>query len=325
MKAPYPWRQCLRTNFTKLKDLLDFLECDTTNRALCLDLPPFPLNVPRRLASLMAKNDPTDPIFLQFVPLKEEARPMPGFVTDPVEDGCFTKTKKLLHKYPSRVLLLTTSACAMHCRFCFRQNFPYESYDKCFDEELDYIAANPSLSEVILSGGDPLSLPTKTLEPLLLALDKIPHVKLIRFHTRFLIGIPERVTNHLLTVLKNLSKKVTMVLHINHPKEVTSELCHAIDQLKAAGASLLSQSVLLNSVNADKLTLKALFEAITYAGIIPYYLHRLDRVKGSHHFVADEEKAKIWLEELRDEMPGYAVPRFVAEIPHKESKTLLSC
>ena len=323
MENRLSWRSTLRHNFTNLNALLDFLEIEPSKRALCLALPPFPLNLPKRLAQKIKKNDLTDPLFLQFVPLIKEQEAQEGFTADPVEDKAFSKTPKLLHKYPGRALLLVTSACAMNCRFCFRQNFPYQTYDKSFEKELSYIRENPTLHEVILSGGDPLSLSTKNLTPLLQRLDAIDHVKLIRFHTRFIVGIPERITNDLLAILQTLSTTLTMVIHINHAKEIDDEVKSAIKALKSVGITLLSQSVLLGGVNNSKSALKELFSAITYAGITPYYLHRLDKVKGSAHFNSDETKAIAWLKELRDEMPGYSIPRFVAEIPHKKSKTLI--
>ncbi|PCI75747.1 EF-P beta-lysylation protein EpmB [Candidatus Aerophobetes bacterium] len=323
-KPPLSWKQILRQNFTKLEPLLDFLSLDPAKRALCLNLPPFPLNLPRRLAEKIEKNNIEDPLFLQFVPLIKEKQSSQDFILDPVCDKDFTKAPKLLHKYPGRVLLLVTSACAMHCRFCFRQNFPYETEDKSFEKELFYIASNPTIHEVILSGGDPLSLSTHKLQPLLKAIDQIKHVKIIRFHSRFIIGVPERISPNFLTQLKTLSKTLVFVLHINHATEIDSAVIESVKKLKSIGATVLAQSVLLNGVNNSKKALKELFLTLVTAGITPYYLHKLDKVKGAHHFNSEIAPAKKWLLELRDEMPGYAVPHFVEEIPHKQSKTLIS-
>lgn len=324
MKTCSSWKTHLRHNFTKIDALLHFLELDEEKAKKCWNLPRFALNLPRRLAEKIEKNNLEDPLFLQFVPLNHEQIETPGFSVDPVEDKAFKKAPKLLHKYPARVLLLTTAACAMNCRFCFRQNFPYATYDKSFDQELAYIQNEPTIKEVILSGGDPLSLSTKTLGPLLKSLDAIDHVKILRFHSRFILGIPERITNALIDELSTLSSALVMTLHINHPRELDSDVITAIKKLKACGMSLLSQSVVLKGVNDSKQTLKELFFALVETGITPYYLHKLDPVRGAGHFETGMDQISQWLKELRDEMPGYSVPQFAHEIPHRSSKTLIN-
>ena len=205
------WKQILKTNFKQLPDLLDFLSIDEDKR-IGLSIPKnFPLNVPLRLAKKMAKNDLSDPLFLQFVsPYTSTSNTLPMLTfEDPVEDKAFQKTPRLLHKYSGRVLLLASSACPIHCRYCFRQNFNYAHTS--FDQEIAYITASPSIFEIILSGGDPLSLDNDKLKELLLALNAIPHLKIIRFHTRFPISIPERVDADLCKLLASLSKTLSLV------------------------------------------------------------------------------------------------------------------
>jgi KamA family protein len=187
------WRKIQKENFHKIDLLSDYLELSSDLKKKILSRPLFPLNLPRRLAEKIEKNNLNDPILLQFMPLEEELIMAPGFVADPVQDQSFSKTKKLLHKYPNRALLITTSACAMHCRFCFRQNFPYETTLSGFEEEIAYFTKETSIREVILSGGDPLSLSTQVLQKLFTQLNRIPHLRRIRFHTRFPLGITERI------------------------------------------------------------------------------------------------------------------------------------
>src|SRR3990167_3940877 len=212
-----PWRQIRKDNFTYLPALLNYLELPAEK---ILQKPHFPLNLPRRLASKIKKNCLDDPIFRQFVPLEEEAIVSPGFVKEPLQDQRFLKTKKILQKYKGRALILTTSACAMNCRFCFRQNFPYEKETLGFAEEIAYLQKDPTLSEVILSGGDPLSLSDELLQELFTSLDAIPHLQRIRFHTRFPLGIPERIDDSFLTVLAASSKQIFFTIHCNHPREL---------------------------------------------------------------------------------------------------------
>ncbi len=312
------WRLIQRNNFTKLKDLLSFLEMDESPDFLKKSS--FPLNVPFRLAQKMEKKNPEDPLFLQFVPFQEEEKKQAGFVENPTEDPSFLKTPKLLQKYEKRALLITTSACAMHCRYCFRKNFPYEK-ESDFSEELKVIREDTSLFEVILSGGDPLSLSSSSLHFLLQELDKIPHIQIIRFHTRFLIGIPERIDSSFLRLLSSLQKKLVFVIHVNHPKEIDRDVEKAIFELRKIPASILCQSVLLKGVNDNIETLVELSETLLKTGVIPYYLHKLDPVLGSHQFEVDLKKSLSLVKKLQEKVPGYGLFRFVQEIPGAKSKT----
>jgi KamA family protein len=212
----------------------------------------------------------------------------------------------------------------MHCRYCFRQNFPYETIEKTLDEELQKIRSDPSIFEVILSGGDPLSLPDYKLFALLEELDKIPHVRVIRFHTRFPIGIPERIDEAFLTHLAQIKKQMVFVLHINHPKELDDDVAIALKKLARLGLPLFCQSVLLKEVNDSVEVLASLCERLVECGITPYYLHQLDQVKGASRFAVDQSKGLALIEKLMERLPGYAVPRYVKEIPGSPSKTPLT-
>ncbi len=313
-----------KESFTKLSDLTTYLELTQDNLELVDFSPHFPCLVPRRLAEKIPKNCLTHPMARQFVPLKEEKWESPDFIEDPLcEQGGVRVTPSLLHKYDGRLLLIATGACAMHCRYCFRQHFSYQSEDKSFTQELDYIRQNPTLHEVILSGGDPLSLSDDHLENLLMHLDQIDHLQVIRFHSRFPIGIPERITDELLTILKRLKKQIVFVVHINCADEYDEEVTQALRKLTALSIPVLTQSVLLKGVNDSALALKALSLASISRGILPYYLHKLDKIRGAAHFEVGENEGIALIKELRKQVPGYAVPQFVAEYPKERSKTPL--
>ncbi|MBP7074235.1 MAG: KamA family radical SAM protein [Rhabdochlamydiaceae bacterium] len=316
-----PWRQIQKENFNKWKPLVDFLELDEENAREVLQKSSFPLNLPRRLAEKIDKNNLNDPILRQFVPLKDELIPSEGFCSDPVGDAPSQKTTKLLHKYTGRALLLCTSCCAMHCRFCFRQKFPYDTEQKLFNEELEAIAQDCTLEEIILSGGDPLSLSDRALEELLQALSGINHVQRIRFHTRFPIGIPERIDDSLLRLLAGIKTQIIFIIHVNHPRELDEDVTASLKKIQRLGIPVLNQAVLLKGVNDNLLTLKTLFEGLINHGILPYYLHQLDRVQGTAHFEVEEETGLSLIEELRTCLPGYAIPGYVREIAGEPSKT----
>jgi len=311
------WRQIQKNNFTKLSELLDYLNMSSENRDLFLDKHPFVLNLPQRLAAKIQKNDPSDPILKQFLPTKHEL--IATGVEDPCEDQRFQKTTNLLQKYASRALIITTSACAMHCRYCFRKNYPYQASD--FHEELNLIKEDQNCQEVLLSGGDPLSLSDEKLFNLLEQLDAIPHLKRIRFHTRFPIGIPERIHEGFIKKLASISKQIIFVLHVNHASELDQEIYESMRRIQKLGIPILTQTVLLKGINDSQEALVSLFTNLVDHGLIPYYLHQFDPVQGSMHFeVKIEEGLKLY-HELRAHLPGYAVPTYVQEIPGKDSKT----
>ena len=312
------WRERQKKTFTKLLPLVDFLQLDKNNCKKLFNNKSFLVQVPYRIAEKMPKNCLDNPLALQYLPLYEE-RSQEGFI-DPVGDRVSQKNSALLHKYDGRAMLLTTGVCAMHCRYCFRQNYPYKNEVK---EAIEKIKNDFSIREVILSGGDPLSLSDKSLGEILKSLDTIDHIEIIRFHTRFLMGIPERMTNSLLDLLKRMKKQVIFVIHINCEEELDEDIFQVLEKLGQLGIPILSQSVLLKGVNDNYSSLYRLFFLLVKRGIIPYYLHLLDKVKGSLHFSVTETTGENLMERLRNSLPGYAVPRLVKEIEGEKSKTII--
>lgn len=323
--TPPLWRQIQRETFTHWEKLADFLQLSDVQRQQILPKSPFPLLLPKRLASKIAKGTLDDPILKQFLPITSEQTIAPGFVADPVQDATFRKKSKLLHKYQGRVLLICTSVCAMHCRYCFRQNFSYEQEDKTFSEEIDLVRQDSSLHEVILSGGDPLSLTDNMLGELLKQLSSIPHVKRIRFHTRFPIGIPERIDDAFLAMLEGVAsrKQIWFVVHTNHAAELDDTILDALKRIQKLGIPVLNQAVLLKGVNDTVEALEQLCELLVNHGIQPYYLHQLDRVASASHFEVDAEEGRQLISQLTTRLSGYAIPRYVQEISGEASKTAL--
>ncbi|MFI5333617.1 MAG: KamA family radical SAM protein, partial [Chlamydiales bacterium] len=225
------------------------------------------------------------------------------------------------HKYEGRALLLTTAACAMNCRFCFRRNFDYQENESFFEQELQAIEKNTSLSEIILSGGDPLSLSDEKLDALLEKLAKIPHLKRLRFHTRFPIGIPERIDTSFLDLLKRSHLQIFFVIHCNHPNELDEDIFAALKEIQKLGIPVLNQNVLLKGVNDDAKTLETLMRTLADHGILPYYLNQLDRVQGAAHFEVEEKKGQALMAEIARSLSGYTVPHYVREIPGNAQKT----
>lgn len=317
------WKIIFRNNFRRLDALAEFLELTEEQRSHLCKLAPFSLNVPLRLAQKMEKGNLNDPLFRQFVPLEEERIQHPLFNRQPIEEDAFRKQGKLLHKYQGRVLILCSSACAMHCRYCFRQHFPYEVEQKGFDSELQAIRQDVSIHEVILSGGDPLSLSDEVINGLLQDLASMDHVKRIRFHTRFPIGIPERLDAGFLKVIQAYPKQIYIVLHINHPNELDQTLFDHLKGLQRLGVILLNQAVLLRGVNDDANVIAHLCEQLIDQGILPYYLHQLDRVEGASHFEVPEQEGLKLIQEAAKSLPGYGVPKYVREVPGEPFKTVL--
>lgn len=321
---PVPaWRQIQKENYTSVGKLASFLELSDQNRLLILDDPSFSLNLPKRLAHKIAKNSLHDPILRQFVPLTEETVKRAGFNVDPLQEASFREEKKLVHKYDGRALLIATGACAMHCRYCFRQNFPYETETPGYAAELAYIKNHPDLSEIILSGGDPLSLSDAALENLLYAIDQFPHIKRIRFHTRFPIGIPERIDDAFLEILGRVEKQIFFVIHCNHPRELDEDVIEALKKISSLGIPVLNQSVLLKGVNDDEKTFLQLNEALVNNGIVPYYVHLLDPVQGTAHFHVPDARGQELIRHVQERLSGFGVPRLAREIPGSPSKTFI--
>ncbi len=315
------WRDILRENFTNWEKLADYLRLSQEDRNKIIVKKNFPLNLPYRLAEKIEKGNFNDPILRQFLPTIDENVRSDGYISDPVGDQSSRCSPKLLHKYLGRVLLLATGACAMHCRYCFRQNFDYDIEDKTFDVELEQIANDPTVFEVILSGGDPLSLPNRLLKSLIQKISSIPHIRRIRFHTRFPIGIPERIDEEFLEIIKNTPQQFWFVLHCNHARELDQDIFSKMTELRKCGVNVLNSGVLLKGVNDDADTLTDLCLTLVDQGIFPYYLNQLDKVQGSAHFEVSEKEGLELMQEIRKRLPGYAVPQYVREIAGKPNKT----
>jgi EF-P beta-lysylation protein EpmB len=325
------WQRELSRAITKPADLLAELGLDSALlEPAQAASQKFALRVTRSYLSRMRHGDRHDPLLRQVLPLADELLETPGYESDPLQEHAATRAPNLLQKYAGRALLITTEACAIHCRYCFRREFPYSAQGA--DEQsagrwgaaLRAIAGDSSIEEVILSGGDPLSLSDARLRSLTDSLAAIPHVRRIRVHTRQPIVLPSRVDAGLLEWLRAMTKPVIIVLHVNHPNELDAEVRAACAALRAAGATLLNQSVLLRGVNDDVDTLQRLSCELMDAGVLPYYLHLPDRVRGTAHFEVDELAAQRLVEALRGRLSGYLVPRLVREIPGADSKTPIS-
>jgi len=286
----------------------------------------FPLRVPRGYVARMRPGDPADPLLLQVLPLGREAEPAVGFTTDPLGERLASRRPGLLRKYRGRALLVVTGACAVHCRYCFRRHFPYAENRpgrSGWGEVLDDLASDPTLSEVILSGGDPLSVSDERLEELVRGIEAIPHVRRLRIHTRNPVVLPERVDDRLVAWLGGTRLSTVVVVHANHAREIDAAVAVAFARLRSAGAALFNQSVLLARVNDSADALVDLSEALFEAGVTPYYLHVLDRVAGAAHFDVPEERARRLVGEVAARLPGYLVPRLVREVPGEPAKVPL--
>ncbi|MHB8812541.1 MAG: EF-P beta-lysylation protein EpmB [Steroidobacteraceae bacterium] len=286
----------------------------------------FPLRVPRSFVARMRPGDPDDPLLRQVLPVAGELADEADYLSDPVGERAALRAPGLLQKYRGRALLITTPACAVHCRYCFRREFPYAEQNgesPRWSEALAEIAADTSLEEIILSGGDPLSLSNARLESLTRALAAIRHVRRIRVHTRQPVVLPSRVDDGLLHWLRTSTLPVILVLHVNHPNELERELAAACAKLRATGVTLLNQSVLLAAVNDDVEVLSELSLRLFDAGVLPYYLHALDPVRGAAHFAVADERARSLAGQLAARLPGYLVPRLVREMPGAPAKVAL--
>lgn len=285
----------------------------------------FPLRVPAGFAARMRHGDPDDPLLRQVLPRVEEEARVPGFALDAVGDGDARAGRGLLHKYAGRVLLVATGSCAVHCRYCFRRHYPYGEDSAAaggWREAIDYLAAH-DVEELLLSGGDPLSLATGKLDELTHGLRGIPHLRRLRIHTRLPVVLPERVDDELVRWLRALPWPVAIVLHANHPAELDDSVAAACARLRATGATLLNQAVLLHRVNDDADVLVALSARLFECGVLPYYLHQLDRVQGAAHFEVGDAAARALHAELHRRLPGYLLPRLVREVAGEPGKRAL--
>ena len=310
-------------SFTRIPTLLEWLGLDSDKLPYqCDDCADFPLRVTLDFASRMRKGDASDPLLLQVLPLQQESAFVDEYSQDPVGDMDAAVSQGILQKYDGRILLITTPACAIHCRYCFRRHFPYQQQhldQQLCNQILEKLNA-PDIVEIILSGGDPLTLSDQRLAQLLSQLKQLSNLKRLRIHTRMPVILPSRVTPELVNMLQNFPLPVTTVLHINHPNELDESVATALHQLRHGNTHILNQAVLLKGINDSAETLKELCEKGFHMGILPYYVHQLDKVHGSAHFHVSREHALAIEEQLRKQLPGYLVPKFVTEIAGKESK-----
>ena len=322
--VPVRWQQALREAVRDPRELLDLLGLDRLAPRLSDEaMVQFPLRVPRGFVARMRRGDPRDPLLRQVLPLDDEMRPMPGFDLDAVGDGAAKTAPGVLQKYRGRALLVATGSCAIHCRYCFRRHFPYAEETAARDgwrDAVDLIRQDASIEEVLLSGGDPLSLSNGKLAELTGALADIPHLRRLRIHSRLPIVVPERVDDGLMGWLTALPWPVTLVVHANHANEFDGTVDAALGRLRDAGVHLLNQAVLLRGVNDSVDALAALSERGFAAGVLPYYLHQLDRVAGVAHFEVDDAHARALHAGLAARLSGYLVPRLVREIPGDTGK-----
>ncbi len=322
------WKTILQNSFTDIKTLLNYLEIPLASiNYSSIANKTFPLKVPKTYAEKMQKGDSKDPLLLQVLPTAAETIEKEGFFTDPVGDCQAITGKNQLQKYHARTLVLTTNSCSVNCRFCFRKNMLIESDDDFLlnkDAVLTSIRENKTLEEVILSGGEPLLLDDNTLIDIFNAIEAMAHIKRIRIHSRILLTIPQRFTAKLLNHLAQSNKQTILVIHCNHPHEINPIVEKKLREINQYGITILNQSVLLKGVNDSSETLNQLSNELFNHKVIPYYLHLLDKVQGSSHFlVPDSEAKKIW-SELQAQLPGYLVPRLVRESANTQSKTIIS-
>jgi EF-P beta-lysylation protein EpmB len=267
-----------------------------------------------------------DPLLQQVLPVAEENTDHPDYSRDPLEESHAMPVPGLLHKYHGRALLTLTGACAVHCRYCFRRHFPYSESNPLGtgrEMAIGYLLKHPEIGELILSGGDPLSVPDGRLSALAKQLSGIGHLHTLRIHTRLPVVLPERVDQRLLDWLSDLPQRVVMVVHCNHPNELDATVETAMRPLQQAGVVLLNQSVLLRGINDNADTLARLSEKLLACGILPYYLHQLDRVQGAAHFAVGDNSARALMDTIHRRLPGYLVPRLVRELPDCPGKSPL--
>jgi EF-P beta-lysylation protein EpmB len=321
------WKVIASESFRNLNDLLEYCEIDRFHADI-KSSGQFAPRVTRYFASLIEKGNPLDPLLLQVLPVEQELRMTDGYSRDAVDDQLFMPVPGLIHKYHGRVLLTLTGACAIHCRYCFRRHFPYSEASADYGmnkQAMSYLSRNTDVREVILSGGDPLMLSDGKLAHLIGNLNQIPHIRLLRIHSRVLSVLPERISDALLGVLRGFNGQVVLVTHINHPNEISTRNQDAFALLAGQGYTLFNQSVLLNRVNNNTQTLVDLSHKLFESRIIPYYLHQLDKVQGAAHFDVPREESRSLYRQLRSRLPGYLLPALVEDIPGETSKLPLSC
>lgn len=322
-----PWQRKLAESITCSDDLLTKLElAPQLSNYDQKAMGQFALRVPHGFVTRMKKGDPNDPLLLQVLPSAQELEHYPGYSHDPLAEKKVNPIAGLLHKYHSRILLMLSGGCAINCRYCFRRHFPYEDNvpdNKGWQKALDYIANDSSIKEVIFSGGDPLIVKDKQLAAIVSRIEKITHVTRLRIHTRLPIMIPERINDEFVNWIKATQLKPVVVLHCNHPNEINEAVTIAIKKLHAINITVLNQSVLLKNINDNARTLIELSHKLFDSGVMPYYLHLLDRVHGSAHFEVSEKTAKKLIQQVMNQLPGYLVPKLVREIAGAQAKVAI--
>jgi len=283
----------------------------------------FPMRAPRSYTARINPTDPDDVLLRQILPVSEEDTSTGGFGTDPLSESEYQPVPGLLHKYHGRALLVVTGACAIHCRYCFRRHFPYADANPSpnqWNSALEYLNSRKELREIILSGGDPLTLTNDRLGRLFRKLAGIRHLERIRIHSRIPVVLPARIDTGFLDILHSTRLEPVVVVHANHAREIDANVVHAIKKLRETGITIFNQAVLLRGINDSVPTLTELSNTLFDAGIIPYYLHMLDPVQGAAHFEVEKQKALELMDGLRNTLPGYLVPRLVKEQPGRGSK-----
>ena len=321
------WKSELSNCISSIDQLLQQLGLNSKDlKASHLATQNFSIKVPQHYAQLMEYGNPQDPLLKQVLPIQAELNQDPNFSADPVNESEYNPVPGIVHKYRNRVLMIISPNCAINCRYCFRRHFPYEENRQSKQQwlqALEYLKSKPEINEVIYSGGDPLAANDNFLSWLTQQIETIKHIKRLRIHTRLPVVIPSRIDNSLLDWLSNTRLNPIMVLHINHANEIDSKLCQSVDQLKAAGITVLNQSVLLKGVNDSSHILTSLSEKLFDAGIMPYYLHMLDPVQGASHFDISKDQAIKIFTQMQAELPGFLLPKLVQERAGETSKSLI--
>lgn len=321
------WQAALADSVTDIGELCQLLDLDADALPISLDAhKQFSLRVPRYFISLMQAGNADDPLLRQVLPIKAELEHQVGFVQDPLQERGSNPVPGVIHKYHGRVLFIISKGCAINCRYCFRRHFPYSDNNPSTQEwqqAINYIANDPSITEVIFSGGDPLAAPDKKLNNLVQQLADIPHLRRLRIHTRLPVVLPQRVTSEMIEWLTHTRLEPVIVLHANHSQEISPLLASKVKELTRSGIPVLNQTVLLKGINDSSNTLKQLSETLFSAGALPYYLHLLDKVEGASQFETTEKQAKALIEDLIMQLPGYLVPKLVKEEANMASKTPL--
>ncbi len=319
------WQKNLAQGFASVNELLTFLELPLSTGNLHAEKQ-FPSRIPLGFAKRMQKGNPRDPLLLQVLATEDELQVSEGYSIDPLEERSSNPIRGLMHKYYGRVLLTLTGVCAVNCRYCFRRHFPYQDNNpgrNGFKAICDYIAQDATITEVILSGGDPLLASDLVLAELIKQLEEIPHLHTLRIHTRIPVVFPERIEHGLLSLLRTTRLNKVIVLHCNHAQELDDSVRQVLAALQQIGCYLLNQTVLLAGINDNANILADLSQTLFAYGVLPYYLHRLDKVNGAAHFDLPFETVQALYQQLQTLLPGYLLPRLVCEEPGKLSKTLL--